>query len=195
MSNKCSKNSKNNKFNEILHLEREKVKKGFEMSANFAKIAKVTRIFHAMWKDWTTNMAKKKQEQQIPENKQLTNTTILPRVSSDTAAVIIIHSICATSSIFAWSISTIVDVCRFERTMLIFAILSEPTSTKEALRWTRARAERRSHIPQNSLFYFFIYTLHTANVYGEWVFYFKNNDSLFWSSGLYSFLIVSVWLV
>ena len=46
-SNKCSKNSKNNKFNEILHLEREKAKKGFEMSANFAKIAKVTEIFLA----------------------------------------------------------------------------------------------------------------------------------------------------
>ena len=37
LSNKYGKNSKNNKFNEILHLEREKVKKGFEMSANFAK--------------------------------------------------------------------------------------------------------------------------------------------------------------
>ena len=48
LSNKYGKNSKNNKFHKILHLEREKVKKGFEMSANFAKIAKVTRIFHAM---------------------------------------------------------------------------------------------------------------------------------------------------
>ena len=151
--------------------------------------------FSCCVKRLSNKYGKKKQEQQIPENKQLTNTTILPHVSSNTAAVIIIHSICTTSSIFAWSISTIVDVCRFERTMLIFAILSEPTSTKEALRWTRARAERRSHIPQNSLFYYFIFTLHTANVYGEWVFYFKNNDSLFWSSGLYSFLIVSVWLV
>ena len=45
-SNKCSKNSKNNKFNEILHLG-EKVKKRFEKSANFAKIAKVTGIFLA----------------------------------------------------------------------------------------------------------------------------------------------------
>ena len=47
LSNKYGKNSKNNKFHKILHLEREKVKeKGFaEMSANFAKIAKVTRIF------------------------------------------------------------------------------------------------------------------------------------------------------
>ena len=36
LSNKYGKNSKNNKFNEILHLERGKVKKGFEMSANFA---------------------------------------------------------------------------------------------------------------------------------------------------------------
>ena len=29
-----------------------------EMSPNIAKIAKVTRIFLAMWKDWATNMAK-----------------------------------------------------------------------------------------------------------------------------------------
>ena len=44
-----AKNNKNNKFHKILHLEREKVKeKGFEMSANFAKIAKVTRIFLPM---------------------------------------------------------------------------------------------------------------------------------------------------
>ena len=58
LSNKCSKNSKNNKFNKILHLEREKVNKGFKKSANFAKIAKVTRIFLPMWKDWVTNTAK-----------------------------------------------------------------------------------------------------------------------------------------
>ena len=46
LSNKYGKNSvcKNNKFHKILHLEREKVKKGFEMSANFAKIAKVTKF-------------------------------------------------------------------------------------------------------------------------------------------------------
>ena len=42
----------------MLHLEIEKVKKGFEKSANFEKIAKVARIFPAMWKDWATNMAK-----------------------------------------------------------------------------------------------------------------------------------------
>ena len=47
LSTKYGKNSKNNKFNKILHLEREKVKKGFEKSANFEKIAKVTRIFPA----------------------------------------------------------------------------------------------------------------------------------------------------
>ena len=58
LSNKYGKNSKNNKFHKILHLETEKVKKGFSKSPNFAKIAKVTRIFHAMWKDWATNMAK-----------------------------------------------------------------------------------------------------------------------------------------
>ena len=50
LSNKYGKNRKNNKFNEILHLEREKVKTGFEMSANFAKIAKV-RILLPMGKD------------------------------------------------------------------------------------------------------------------------------------------------
>ena len=40
-----AKNSKNNKFNQILCVEREKPKKGLEKSANFAKIAKVTRVF------------------------------------------------------------------------------------------------------------------------------------------------------
>ena len=35
---------KNNKFYEILHLEREKPKRGLDKVANFAKIAKVTRI-------------------------------------------------------------------------------------------------------------------------------------------------------
>ena len=46
LSNKYGKNRKNNKFHKILHLEREKVRKGFSKSANFAKIAKVTRISH-----------------------------------------------------------------------------------------------------------------------------------------------------
>ena len=44
LSNKYGKNSKN-KFHKILHLKRKKVKKGFEMSANFVKIVEVTRIF------------------------------------------------------------------------------------------------------------------------------------------------------
>ena len=48
LSNKYGKSCKNNKFHKILHLERGKVKKGFSKSANFAKIAKVTRIFPAM---------------------------------------------------------------------------------------------------------------------------------------------------
>ena len=48
LSNKYGKNSKNNKFHKILQLKREKVKKVFSKSANFAKIAKVTRIFHAV---------------------------------------------------------------------------------------------------------------------------------------------------
>ena len=44
---KYSQNSKNIKFNEILDLEREKAKKNLERAENFAKIAKVTRIFLA----------------------------------------------------------------------------------------------------------------------------------------------------
>ena len=42
----------------------------------------------------------------------LTNTTILSSVSKNTATIKIIHSICATSSIFARSISTIVDILK-----------------------------------------------------------------------------------
>ena len=48
LNNKYGKNSKNTKFHKILHLESGQVKKGFSKSANFAKVAKVTRIFHAM---------------------------------------------------------------------------------------------------------------------------------------------------
>ena len=44
---KCRKNRKNNKCNKIQDLAREKAKRGLEMSANVAKIAKVTRIFLA----------------------------------------------------------------------------------------------------------------------------------------------------
>ena len=55
------------------------------------------------------------------ERNWLTNTTILPRVSSGTTAVIIIHGICAVSSILAWSISTIVDIFKKRlRKWLIF---------------------------------------------------------------------------
>ena len=51
LSNKYGKKGKNNKFNEILHLEREKAKKGLEKAANFEKIAtKVTRILIAIGK-------------------------------------------------------------------------------------------------------------------------------------------------
>ena len=45
-----NKYRKNNKFNKILDLEKEETKKGPEMSANIAKIAKVTRIFLASLK-------------------------------------------------------------------------------------------------------------------------------------------------
>ena len=58
LSNKYGKNSTNNKFFKILLLQREKSKKGFVKSANFSKIAKVTGIFLAKWKDWVTNVAK-----------------------------------------------------------------------------------------------------------------------------------------
>ena len=44
---KYRKNCKNNKFGKILELEKEETKKGPEMSANMAKIEKVTRIFLA----------------------------------------------------------------------------------------------------------------------------------------------------
>ena len=57
LSNKYGKNSRNNKFLKILHLQREKPKKGFVKSPNVAKIAKVTEIFLAKWKDWLTNVA------------------------------------------------------------------------------------------------------------------------------------------
>ena len=50
LSNKYGKNSKNNQFHKILHLEREKVKNGVSKSANFAKIAKVTKNeFSFLW--------------------------------------------------------------------------------------------------------------------------------------------------
>ena len=41
------KNRKNNKFNKNQDLEREEAKKDPEISANIAKISKVTRIFYA----------------------------------------------------------------------------------------------------------------------------------------------------
>ena len=59
LSNKYGKNSKNNKFNEILHLEREKVKKGLEMSANFAMFLSsnfVMRSIFAKIKSSVTNV-------------------------------------------------------------------------------------------------------------------------------------------
>ena len=44
---KYRKNRKNNKFNKILDLGKKETKKGPEMSADIAKIAKVKRIFLA----------------------------------------------------------------------------------------------------------------------------------------------------
>ena len=45
LSNKYGKNCKNNKFHKILHLEREKVEKGIEMSGNFRKNRKSNNNF------------------------------------------------------------------------------------------------------------------------------------------------------
>ena len=59
----------NKKFNKILHLQKEKIKKGFEKSANFAK---VTTIFLAMREDWVTNRQKYK-------NKKINNILHLER--------------------------------------------------------------------------------------------------------------------
>ena len=44
LSNKYGKNSKNNKFNGILHLEREKGKESLEIWQNATNCARVTRI-------------------------------------------------------------------------------------------------------------------------------------------------------
>ena len=49
LSNKYGKNRKNNKFNEILHLERGKVKKGFEMSAHFATFLSSNFVMHSIF--------------------------------------------------------------------------------------------------------------------------------------------------
>ena len=61
LSNKYRKNSKIDKFNKILDLQAEKAKNGLEKSANFAKIAEVTRIFLAICRI-TSNRYRKKQE-------------------------------------------------------------------------------------------------------------------------------------
>ena len=42
-----AKIAKNNKFNKILDFAKEEIKKGSKMSANIAKVAKVTRMFLA----------------------------------------------------------------------------------------------------------------------------------------------------
>ena len=44
LSNKYGKNRKNNKFNEILHLER-----GFEMSAHFAAFLSSNFVMHSIF--------------------------------------------------------------------------------------------------------------------------------------------------
>ena len=59
LSNKYGKNSKNNKFHKILHLERGKVKKGFEMSAKFGTFLSSNFVMHSIFakmKSPVTNM-------------------------------------------------------------------------------------------------------------------------------------------
>ena len=51
--NTHDKYRKNTKCNKIPDLQRKEAKKGPETSANIAKIAKVTRIFHATTPDKT----------------------------------------------------------------------------------------------------------------------------------------------
>ena len=50
MSANIAKNRKSNKCNKILDFAKEEIKKGPKMSANIAKVAKVTRIFLASLK-------------------------------------------------------------------------------------------------------------------------------------------------
>ena len=59
LSNKYGKNCKNKKSHKILHLERGKVKKGFEISANFATFLSsnfVMRSIFAKIKSSVTNV-------------------------------------------------------------------------------------------------------------------------------------------
>ena len=52
----------------------------------------------------------------------LTNGTIFPRVSGDTAARIVIHPIGASGSIFAWSLDTIICILNKKNSRLIFLL-------------------------------------------------------------------------
>ena len=58
---KYGKNRKNNKNNKIQDSGKEEAKKGLEMSANVAKIAKVTRIFLAS-EELASQISQKSQE-------------------------------------------------------------------------------------------------------------------------------------
>ena len=49
LSNKYGKNNKNNKSHKILHLERGKVKKGFEISANFVTFLSSNFVMHSIF--------------------------------------------------------------------------------------------------------------------------------------------------
>ena len=56
LSNKYGNNRRNNKYNQILDLKRKRAKKGFEKTANVAKIANVTRILIAIIEKDLTNI-------------------------------------------------------------------------------------------------------------------------------------------
>ena len=97
LSNKYGKNSKNNKFNKILHLEREKIKNGFVKSVyKFRKNRKSNnwRLFLAMWKDWVINIAKKSknskfykiqrlQKETVKERKKVTNVARIANLATE----------------------------------------------------------------------------------------------------------------
>ena len=95
LSNKYGKNSKNNKFNKILHLERAKVKKGFEKSANFTKIAKLTTEDFFLHVKRLSNKYRKNsknskfykiqrlQKETVKERKKLTNVARITNLATE----------------------------------------------------------------------------------------------------------------
>ena len=87
---KNGKNRKNNKCHKIQNLEREEAKKGLEISANVAKIAKVTRIFLARKKNTDDKYRKNNrcnkiqnlEREEATTPKQLTGIAVLKKSAS-----------------------------------------------------------------------------------------------------------------